>query len=183
MASKSPSTPSVNIFICLQRLRGGASHLWPLSWSQRIRQVQSITKRLYRGYRTAACTHSWFLTRCLPPRTPSAPEGRGKTGATCQHLTRPTTQPARQAQRALPHHGRPSIIDEMKCDEVLLWAHKDHALFHVAMWPCDVLNYIFVLCDLKKIAADTFSLLWRCCSEHNRCFPKLIWMPECLQNI
>lgn len=46
----------------------------------------------------------------------------------------PSIHPARQAHLALPHHGRPSIIDEVKCDEVLLRAHKEHTPFF--MLPC-----------------------------------------------
>ena len=106
------------------------------------------------GGLTRACshrlTHSWFLTSCLPPRTPSAPEGSGKNRShmsaphtprrTHHPTTQPATQPARQAQWALPHLGRPSIIDKVKCDEVLLWAHKEHTPFHPTMWPHNVLT-------------------------------------------
>lgn len=137
----------------------GFAHLWPFNWSQCIRQVQSITEKPHHGCRTAVwpapvptasrTAGSWPPVSRYGPRLHR--RAAEKTGATCQHLTHPgglttqppnhpTTQPASQGQWALPHLGRPSIIDKVKCDEVLLRAHKEHTPFHPTMWPYNVLT-------------------------------------------
>lgn len=64
----------------------------------------------------------------FPVRTPSAPEGSGEKQephvSTSHTQGRLTTQPDSPAQYALPHHNRPSIIDKVKRDDLLLWEHQ-----------------------------------------------------------
>lgn len=146
--------------------------------------------------RRSPVSHSWFLTSCRSSRTPVCSEGQRKN---MSHMSAPLTpsQPARQpdnpAQWALPHHRRPSIIDEVKCDEVLLWAHKEHTPFQAAMWPNNVFifqkdtflisNIVLVWCcgAIICIRHSETLLVWP--SMYDKCLPVMwIWTTVCLTN-
>lgn len=112
----------------------GIPHLWPLNWSQCIRQLQSITTEMASGSLTCASptAGSW------PPVSSHGPRlhrrAAEKTGATCQHP--PTHQPARHNELYLTTADHQLLT---RWNVMRLCEHtKNTRLFLAAMWPWNV---------------------------------------------
>lgn len=86
--------------------QGGVKHLVP------VHEAGPINPQVAPSWRP--CSHSWFLTPRLQRRAAGKQE---------PHVSTERTQPGGHSE---PYHGTPSIIDEVKRDELLLRAHKEH---------------------------------------------------------